>query len=195
MEYRDVLIKVLEDLDAAKVPDGLREVAFTIGIETLIGGPSSLPPQTTQAPSLDLTIPARGTAPAGDSPGALLASRLGVSYADVTDVFNFGGDQDPELVVGSGKLPPQDAAATKEIAVLIAAARQGTGREEWTPFSEIRSTCAQYGRLDTNNFASTMKELETYFSFRSPSPRKREVKLNRPGWERATALVTRLVEG
>jgi hypothetical protein len=193
--YRAALKEVLEDLDAAQVPQDLREVAFTLGMKALLGGSSSPLLQTTSQPPLpQLNVPARGTAPTADSPGALLASRLGVTYEDVSEVFSFS-EKGPELIVGSSKIPAQAAAAAKELAILIAAARQGTALEEWTAFSDIRDALAQYGRLDSNNFATTMKELDAVFSFRSPSPRKREVKLNRPGWERATALVTRLVEG
>jgi hypothetical protein len=192
VEYRDVLIKVLDDLEAAKVPDDLREVAFTLGMKMLIGSPLSQPVQTSQTPPLALTFPAKGTPPTADSPGALLSARLGVPYEDIIEVFNFS-DSGPELVVGSGKLPGATAAATKEIAILVAAARQGIALEEWTSFSSIREACQIYNRLDTNNFAGTMKEVEGYFSVRSPSPRKREVKLNRPGWERASELVARLV--
>jgi hypothetical protein len=196
VDYREILIKVLEDLDAAEVPEDLREVAFTIGINTLLGATPQAPaPQQPAGSSSrpdEVTFPAQGTAPTADSPGAQLSARLGVPYEDVIEVFNFG-DKGPELVIGSGRLPSQVAAATKEIAVLIAAARQGIGLEEWTAFGDIRDVCATYGRLDSANFASTMKELESYFGFRSPSPRKREVKLNRPGWERASELVMRLV--
>lgn len=194
MEFRDALMMTLADLEAAKVPDDLREVAFTLGMKARVEGSPLPPPQSPAGSPEQLVLPARGTAPTADSAGAQLASRLSASYEDVIEVFNFG-EQGPELVVGSGKLPVQAAAATKEIAILIAAARQGTAMEEWTPFSEIRAACAQYGRLDSANFAGTMKELESFFSFRSPSPRKREVKLNRPGWERAADLVRHLVAG
>lgn len=192
MQYRDALITVLEDLEAAKVPDDLREVAFTLGLKMLIGAPSSPIAPTSQVPPLELPVPAQGTMPTVDSPGGLLACRLGVPYEDIMEVFNFS-DNGPELVVGSGKLPPATAAATKQIAILVAAARQGIGLEEWTSFSAIREACRLYNRLDTNNFAGTMKEVEGYFSVRNPSPRKREVKLNRPGWEHASELVARLV--
>lgn len=194
MELRAALIQVLEDLEAAKVPEDLREVAFTLGMKSLLGEPSSLAVQTTQPPAQQLNVPALATAPTGDDPAAVLASRLSVSYEDITEVFGFS-EKGPELIVGSGRLPTQASTAAKEIAILIAAARQGIALEEWTAFADIRDACVQYGRLDTNNFATTMKELDPFFSFRSPSPRKREVKLNRPGWERASALVARLVEG
>lgn len=192
--YRAALKEILEDLDAANVPPDLREVAFTLGMNVLLGTTSSPPAQTEPLPVRQLDAPALGTAPTGDSPAAKLAARLAVSYDDITEVFGFG-EKGPELIVGSGKIPTQAAAAAKDIAILIAAARQGTALEEWTAFSDIRDACSQYGRLDSNNFATTMKELDAYFSFRSPSPRRREVKLNRPGWEKAAASVRRLVEG
>lgn len=188
MNFREALISVQEDLEAAEVPNDLREIAFRLGMQAFLGGPSSPTAQT--APQLNL--PALGTP--GDSPGALLSTRLGVPYEDIMEVFNFG-DSGPELVVGSGKLPSATSKATKDIAILVSAARQGTGLEEWTAFASIREACQIYNRLDTNNFASTMKEVEGYFSVRSPSPRKREVKLNRPGWERAAELVAQLVSG
>lgn len=193
MDYRDVLIKVLADLKAAEVPDDLREVAFTLGVKMLVGGPSSPSVQTSLlAPPPQLKAPALGTPPTIESPGALLSTRLGIEYEDIVEVFNFA-ETGPELVIGSGRLPSATAAATKQIAVLVTAARQGIGLEEWTSFASIREACHAYGRLDTNNFASTMKEIEGYFSVRTPSPRKREVKLNRPGWEHASELVAELV--
>jgi len=196
MDYRDALIEVLADIEAAKVPDDLRETAFAMGLDLKLGLvkarptlPAGATVMETQPPSADgqPKLLASGTGGAA----AALASRLGVSVEDIGEVFDFDGS-DPDLIVGTGKLSSGAAAATKEIAVLIAAARQATG-EEWTPFAEIRAVADQYGKLDSANFASTMKELEDYFSFRSPSPRKREVKLNRPGWERASALVATLV--
>lgn len=192
--YRAALKEILEDLDAANVPPDLREVAFTLGMNVVLGTTSSPPAQTEPLSVRQVDAPTLGTAPTGDSPAAMLAARLGVSYEDITEVFSFG-EKGPELIVGSGKIPPQAAAAAKDIAILIAAARQGIALEEWTAFSDIRDACSQYGRLDSNNFATTMKELDPYFSFRSPSPRRREVKLNRPGWEKAAASVKRLVEG
>lgn len=196
MDYRAALISVLEDLEAASVPPELREAAFTRGLEAKLGGAMTAPPQppTALTPVVGAKIRDSTEVDLPDaSPYAAVAARLGVSVEDGTEVFSFG-EAGAELVVGSGKLPSQAASAAKEIAVLVAAARQSNG-EEWTPFSAIRAVCEAYGRLDSTNFATTMKELEDVFSFRSPSRQKREVKLNRPGWERATALVNRLVGG
>lgn len=197
--FRDALVNVLKDLSAAEVPDDLREIAFTKGLEFHLGYPYPAAPE----PAVPASISARrgmiGELPRGDVSTdddqlAAIAHRLSLPIEDVRDVYNISGDGEIEIIVASGKLPPGDAPATKELALLVAAGRQSVG-EEWTPFGEIRVVCDIYGRLDSSNFATTIREMEDVFNMRSPTPRKREVRINRPGWERAAALVSRLTSG
>jgi hypothetical protein len=196
-EYRAALIAVLDDLKQADVPAELLEIAFAKGLEFHLGAaPAAMPlqqPHQVGTPTV-LQTPGAPPDPAVVAPPIeMLARRLSLPLEDVSEVFNFT-DTGPELIVASGKLPRAAAAATKDIALLISAARQATG-EEWTPVGAIRDVAETYGRLDSGNFATTLKEMQEVFGFRNASARKREVKLNRPGWERAAQLVQRLVAG
>jgi hypothetical protein len=189
--FLEALVQTLEDIQKANVPDDLREAAFKTGLTVNLG----FEPRERGEPRLSISRPKEGTPDSDEeSPLSKLAARLGLAVEVVGDVYD-DADGKIDLIVGSGKLPRHVAAASKDIALLVAAGRQGSEEEEWTPFSDIRQVCGQYGKLDSSNFATTMKEMQDVFGFRSPSARKREVRVNRPGWERAAALVARLASG
>ena len=87
------------------------------------------------------------------------------------------------------------ATATKQIALLIAGARQAAGIDEWTSWDQFRTVCADYKRLDSGNFAKTIREMEDVFRLRKESERKLAVTLARPGWEQFAEESSRVGEG
>ena len=97
-------------------------------------------------------------------------------------------------MVGVGKLDSSTATATKQIALLVAGARQLTGVEEWTDSKEIRRICSDYGRFDTTNFAKTIKVMDDAFSFRGKS-QQLQVRLHQRGIDKLKQLITSVTGG
>ena len=84
------------------------------------------------------------------------------------------------------------ATATKEIALLVAGGRQAAGLEAWTSWDEIRRWCGEFKKLDSGNFAKTMREMDDVFNTRKESERKLQVRLAKHGWERVADEIRRL---
>jgi hypothetical protein len=89
------------------------------------------------------------------------------------------------LTIAPSRLPRQKAAAMKDVALLVSAARQAAGVDaEWTAAGAIRDECRDLGVLDGNNFAAEVAQLDAYLSFRGTG-RSRLLKVNRRGYEEA----------
>jgi hypothetical protein len=192
-DIRTILQETLADLTAANVPDDLRPVAFeTILIARLREDTGRASDPTVSKPLQLLAGGHDGDDFAPAPPMESIAQRLGLDIETVKEVFNVTTEGEIELVVPAAKLPAASAIATKDIALLVAAARQAGGGEEWTPFGAIRTVADDYRRLDSSNFATTIQDMKNFFAIRSSSPRKKEVRMTRPAWERASALVREL---
>ena len=189
---RKTLIEALKDVEEANVPEDLREVAFTKAFElrasTLTTGPGDSGGGSQSGQTHDQLRSAGG----GDSdPLSKISAKLGIARETVSEVFSVQ-DGTLELVIGAGKLPGPSKPATKELALAVAAGRQAAELEEWTSLDPVRAVCADFKKLDSPNFARTIREMEDVFNFRRASERKWEVRLARPGWDRASALIRRL---
>jgi hypothetical protein len=188
MTPADILMAAHKAVKDAEIDDDLRAVAFSKAVDMLLleGGLESRPTGTRLA-----APPSAHAAQEDVGPLDRIAQRLKLDRESVASTF-YIKDNDFQLIVGHNKLPRAAAAATKEIALLVAAGRQAAGiDDEWTPVSIIREWCEHYKRLDTNNFAAAIKGMQDLFSFRG-STREREVRMSRPAWERAGELVSRL---
>jgi hypothetical protein len=119
-----------------------------------------------------------------------VAARLRLDRAIVADVFD-ASDGTIEVIVAPRKLDATKARATKQLALLVVAARQAADLEEWTDVDEVRRFAEDYKKYDSANFASAIKEMQDDFRFKQVG-RKITVKLGRPGWDRAAELVRRL---
>jgi hypothetical protein len=190
---RDILIAAREDVEAADIPPDLKEVAFREALRMHAGGGTDSGNGATESSTGGATADGGTGASSGatdGSPLSRIAQALSLDQEIVGEVFNVVGG-DIELIAAPGALAPRTATATKEIALLVAAGRQGAGLEEWTPVSEVREWCENYRKLDSPNFSSTIKEMEDVLRFRG-TPRKREIRMAKPAWEQAAALVRRL---
>lgn len=137
-----------------------------------------------------------GVAGGGSSAGQPLgriAGRAGVSLEQVQQVYRYDGGT-LSVVVGHKKIDSSSARGSRELTLLVAGARQAAGLEEWTPLSQARDVCSTYGRLDSANFATTIRAMDDEFAFHGGGA-SREVRLTMAGWDAWTELVKRLVKG
>jgi hypothetical protein len=174
----NILAEAAKVVDEAGVPEDLRAAAFQAAVQALTaegegsGDPSGATPQATEGPL------------------ASIAATLGLELPLVADVYFEDGDR-LGIGVAASKLERGKSAGARQLALLVAAGRQAGGYEEWTPSSEIRHVCDDFGRFDSSNFASTLADMGDVFQIRG-SRQQREVRLKRPGLEAAGQLIRKL---
>jgi hypothetical protein len=188
----DLLTRALAAVDTANIPDGLRETAFTSALALLTGGLTAAPaapappvPGATTPPP-----PSGGPSVNGTTGSALLdkiAAGLEVELAKVKRLFA-EKDGAPQLIVRSSKLPKAKAAAAHDIALLLMAARQLGGLDEYTEAEVIRDAVKHYGKFDQSNFSGQMKALDHYILTDGKGAATKR-KLTHPGVEAAAAMV------
>lgn len=177
MELPERLKKAAAIVEEAELPPEFRAAAFQKVLE-------ELPPATEgeRAPSETRRPKMRLLA---------IAQRIEVPLEEVEEVY-FEEGEDLGIAVASSRIDPSKAGGTKQLALLVAGGRQAAGLDdEWTPSSEIRRWCHEFGRFDNANFAGALLEMQDLFQTRG-SGRSREVKLRRVAFERLAALVRRL---
>jgi hypothetical protein len=104
-------------------------------------------------------------------------------------------DEDLRVIVAPSRLPTKKSAATKVLAVLVAAGRQAGGFDDgWTSSAKIRDVCRDYGKLDGPNFATALGAMKHEFAFRGKGSH-REVKVTRPGFVQAHRFVSEFTSG
>jgi hypothetical protein len=189
---REVLVTTLEDVSEAGTPDSLLEIAFSKMFD-LHAGLNGGPVQTVVAGSAPAPTPRTPTTP-GAAPADLLsavAAKVGIDRETVAEVFDERNGE-LELIIGPGKLPTSVSAGTKDIALLVSGSRQAAGIEEWTSLDVVREVCAEFKKLDSGNFAKTIKAMTHEFNVRKESERKTVIRVSRPGWDAFSSLVKRL---
>lgn len=187
-EVKDILEASKEAVANADIPPELQEVAFSKAFDLLAR--ERMGPQEPRMEQPADTPTAVRRPPESESVLTRIAARLRVGQEAVESVFHAEGNGFDILVPGS-RLDRTKSGATKQLALLITAARQGAELEEWTDADEIRHFAEEFKRYDSANYASSIKELSDVLLIRQ-SGRKILVKLSRPGWERAAELVRRL---
>jgi hypothetical protein len=194
MDIARALTEALKALEAANVPDDLREKAFEKAFELAARDLEPDSPSTVEQQRLQGGDPGLGEAGL-EIPAQLarIAERLRLALPVVGDVFY---EDNGEVGIGlpASSLDRSKSGATRQLALLVAAARQGAGLEEWTSSSTIRAICADYGRFDSANFASTLKNMGSLFSYRGKG-HGLEVRLTRPGLEQAADLIQEMGNG
>ena len=184
MNTKEVLVQAIRAIDEAEVPSDLRQTAFAKAIDLISGSAQSLK-------SVSRAAEAAKDEPTGSGLDRI-ASKLGVSSDVVSQLYYVDPDGGLEVIVSPGRLASKASPATKELALLVVAGRQALGLDpEWTAADEIRKVCDNFRKLDSSNFSTTLREMEDVFSFRG-SPKQREVRMSRPGWDRTTELAHRL---
>lgn len=186
-DVKKVLAAAAKAVDDANVPQELRSLAFERAID-LLSRSSATPPAAPGGQHSGTETDALQSHPA-ESPLNRVAARLRLQRDAIEAVYTENGAE-VEVSVPTDRLSAKKSTATREIAVLVAAARQANG-EEYTPSEPIRVVAQDYDRFDGPNFASALNEMKGTF-LAAGTPRNRTLKLTKPGWKAATDLVTRL---
>lgn len=182
MEIDQALLAAKQAVEAANLPEKFQERAFGEVLRSLLGERSA----GHQVPA----TPQQLTGVGSGSSLQRLAVRFGVPEDALADVIAVE-DDNVTLHVASVKLPTIKSRATREVALLVAAARQGAGIDDgWTEIGYIRDALAQYNRYDQGNFAKYIRETQDVFNLRGKPIS--QLRLTRPGWEAATELVRAL---
>jgi hypothetical protein len=177
----EALKRATQIVDAAKVPADLRSAAFDRVLSQILSGKTPPPDSSASA-----GVPT--TADAGVA--QTLASKLGVSDELAAEVYQPKADGTLSVHVPTARLAKAKSAATKELALLVMAGRQAS-QEEWTDSDDIISVLQHYGKFDSPNNSSIMKEGENHWLV-SGGGKKRKFKLRKVGWEAAGDLVMKL---
>lgn len=176
-EIHSILAAAADDVEKSGVPDDLRAAAFGAAI----------------AMRTAAATPDAGTLAGGESaaqnrdPGdwrALVSTAFDVSSDDIDEAFDLV-DGRMHLTIPPSRLPHQKAAAMKDVALLVSAARQAAGidGDGWTSVGVIRDECRDIGVLDVSNFAAEI-QLRDVMTPRG-NGRSRVLRVNRRGYEQA----------
>lgn len=179
----------------ADLPDGLQHHAFERTLDVLLAKAALGVGAERSEPAPVPAVPPP-PAPARAAPSASLlriAERAGVGEEAAKAVFRVEGDG-LALVVGDKKIDANKATGSRQITLLVAGGRQAAGLEEWTNLMHAREVCSLYNRLDSKNYAATIKSMANAFNFHGQGVH-REVRLTMPGWDEWAALVRQLASG
>ncbi len=182
----------LADVNALSAEGEDRTIILEAVLRARLGGHVPAAPAVAPAPAAGngTTPPA---APEGPGRGDVIdkiGAVLGVDR-DTLELFYSVQDGEPRLHVSSKKIASQKAEGARQLARLVAAARQAAGLEEWTLLSSIRPVVQDYGKLDSGNYASAMQALDDVAVFRGKGP-QREIKITKPGMEKVADMIRTL---
>lgn len=189
MEVSDILASAQEAVKKAQIDDSLKPVAFEKAVD-LLAASAGLTSGKEHVPSAAASGSAAGTTSADGTLLGKVASKLKLDVATVKEVLH-EEDGKFDVIVSPGALEKAKSTGMKQLALLVAVARQGAELEEFTEADHIRYFADTFGKYDEGNFATDLKSMTEEFRIRRDG-RKILVKLSRPGWDAAAALVRRL---
>jgi hypothetical protein len=180
MDVSEALNEAINAIQQADppLPNDLRAPAFGEVLRHLLSSPSTAVARREEP----LT-------PSGGGTGlARLAAKIKVPEEALADIFDID-NEDAKLHVASSRIPQLKSRATRDVALLIVAARQGAGLDDgWTPVTPVREALTHYNRYDVSNFSSNLRACGDVFNIRGRGP-STELRLTQPGWEAASTLI------
>lgn len=188
MDITGVLVEARKIVDHSELPENLQAVAFGKAVDLLsrgvdISGSRARTESGSNGPSTDGSEL---------SPLKLIAARLDIDLETVREVY-YERDGTPELGISPTKLEPSMKGGTTQLALLVAAARQAAQLEDATSIELIRSVASDYKKYDSKNFTRAIATMAD--DVVANRGRLKEIRLSRPGWEHAKALISRLGGG
>ena len=187
----DILAKAAAIVDAARLPNDLRAPGYTAAVGLLAG------PHPADGAGAAGPTPVR---PAGGEfapPPSGLLDRIAAGLAiDSKEIRNLYDETDgaPVLIVKSNKLPSSKAAGAHDIALLVMAARQLGGVDDYTEAGVLRDAAKRYGKFDQANFGKHMTALDNLILTKGKGPSAKR-KLTQPGIEAAAELAKEYLAG
>ncbi|SRR6266508_605079 len=187
-KIEEILREAAAAVAAADVPEDLRSVAFGKAVDLIAGFPTA----SDTGANVERR-PRRQQRQAGSTgnPLEMISGKFEAEIDVIDEAFEVE-DGVPQLTIPRSKLANAKKAATKQIALLVAAARQAAEVEDWSESTMIRETVERYGKYNGPNFAAAVSELEDDFSF-SGKGQSRRVKVRREGFKNAGTLVKQLL--
>ena len=178
------------DVVADQVNPSTREAAFKLVLEAMLrdGGPNHAPggePELESEPQNGV-----GEVRTATDLGYSLADMFGISPDDVPNLFEVA-DGEPKLVLDHRKLSRESATATRELTLLVCAARDALRLSTSTTL--VRSVAEDYNRLDSSNFMSTLRSMDEVAVRGRPRSRDGTLRLRKVGVDAARELAQRLV--
>jgi len=184
MEIKEILAAAARDVEDAQVPEELREIAFSKAVDLRSG-------RTAEGMTAG---PGAGTEEREGGLLARVAARFRVEEQALSEVLEVS-EEEVNVIVAPSRLPRQKAAATRDVALLVAGGRQAAGIDAgWTAAEVVREACRTIGVFDGANFASEIGAMGAFFGFKG-SGRDREIRVNLRGFEQAGMRVTELAAG
>lgn len=190
-KVEEVLREAAAAVAAADVPENLRSVAFGKAVDLIAGVPVASDHDTGITKQVQAQQQRQQEAGSADDPLQKISTKLATEIDLIDEAFDVE-DGTPKLTIPRSKLSSSKKTATKQIALLVAAARQAAEVEEWTESKVIRDAVEDYGKYNRPNFAAAISMLEDDFSF-SGKGRSRKVKVRRDGFKDAGTLVKQLL--
>jgi hypothetical protein len=193
---RQAAAAALADVDALEASGDDRSILLKALLEARLPRPNGFSPLPLPVAPIQVPPVSPGAPPgaqhveAGDILSHVCAA-LKVDR-DLIDLVYTLQDGEPHIVVSPKRIATNKAQATRQLAQLVAASRQAAGLEEWTSVNSIRKVVADYGRLDSGNFASYLQNLDGVALLRGKG-QQREIKITKPGYEATGDLVRALV--
>lgn len=176
---------------AGEVDQATRQAAFKLVLETMLQNGAEPPDEWADEPPRLTAREALDDALATEIQRAdAIAGYLGIVSDRVADLYDIG-DSTPKLCVKSAFLSEQPTDATREIALLVTAARAALGLETGT--RNIREAVLAHVKLDEVVFDRTLPLLKEISVRGAPASPNRRVRLRGTGVEAARELAQRLV--
>lgn len=167
----------------------LRRIAFERVLDALLGDAVSNGAKATSTAAVPATAIDDGFATESQRTQAI-AGYLRIAQEGASDLFDVS-EIEPRLQVSSQKLASTKSQATKQITLLVAAARDALGLRTGT--ADIRTAVDDLRKYDKNNFTRTMQGIEEVALRGKPGSRNREIRLRLVGTEAARQIAQELV--